>query len=156
TSDGETAMDLHVQLARGALCHAEVRNLRNQLQRAAVCNQGVGTASSIDGSSGISLRGNQQDVGRLEVAMDNPVSVRYLNGPRQHFDKLWCQVRRLRRAMKVLGQATAGEVLQDKIGSTVNVADIVNLHDIGMLQPRNDVGLGPKSGQRLVVGARPI
>ena len=45
---------------------------------------------------------------------------------------------RLRRAVEVLGQAAAGNVLQDKIRPAGNVADIVNLNDIRMLQPCDD------------------
>ena len=69
--------------------------------------------------------------------MDDAIGMRCLHGPRQHFDKLRRQTRRLRRAVEVLGQAAAGDVLQDKIRSAGNVADIVNLNDIRMLQPRD-------------------
>ena len=88
--------------------------------------------------------------------MDDAIGMRGLHGPRQHFDKLCRQTRRLRRAIEVLGQAAAGHVLQDKIRPARNLADIVNLDDIGMLQPRDDIGLGAKAGQLLLAGVRPI
>ena len=62
--------------------------------------------------------------------MDDAIGMRRLHGPRQHFDELRRQTRRLRRAVEVLGQVAAGDVLQDKIRSAGNVADIVNLNDV--------------------------
>ena len=62
--------------------------------------------------------------------MDDAIGMRCLYGPRQHFDKLRRQSRRLRRPIEVLGQAAAGNVFQNKIRSTGNVADIVDLNDI--------------------------
>ena len=52
----------------------------------------------------------------------------------------------------MLGQVAAGHVLQDKIRPARNFADIVNLNDIRMLQPRDDVGLGAKAGKLLLAG----
>ena len=71
------------------------------------------------------LGGSQQDVGGLKITMDDAIGVRCLDGPRQHFDKLCRQTRRLWRALEVLGQVAAGDVLQDKIRAARDFADIV-------------------------------
>ena len=49
-------------------------------------------------------------------------------------------------------EAAAVEVLQLEEGQAVGLADVVDLHDVGVLQPRDGLGLGQESDDRLGVG----
>src|SRR3954447_326727 len=88
--------------------------------------------------------------------MDNAIGVRRLHGPRQHFNKLRRQTGDLRRAIEFLRQVAPCYILQDKIGPSRNITDIVNLNDIWMLQSCDDVGLVAKTSKLLLASLGPI
>ena len=75
----------------------------------------------------------QEDVGRLEIAVNHTVDMSGMDGPRQGFDELCRRTRRLGPALDVLGQAAAGHELENKVRPARGLADIVNLDNVGML-----------------------
>jgi hypothetical protein len=87
--------------------------------------------------------------------MDDAVFVSVLHRPGQGPQQLRGGARRLRHAVEVLGQAAAVEVLQREERETVVLADLVDLHNVGMVQPGHRLGLGAEAGQvfRLGLGA---
>ncbi len=72
----------------------------------------------------------QQDIRRLEVAMDNAVLMGEVHGPGQRFDELDGRFDGLRVAVQMLAEAAVRGVFQHEIGDAVRLADIVDLHDI--------------------------
>ena len=97
----------------------------------------------------------QQDVGRLEVAVDHAIGVGDMDGPRQGLDELGRRPYRLGRALEVLGQAAAGHELEDEVRPARGLADVVDLDDVGVLQAGERRGLGAKAGQVLRAGLEP-
>ena len=49
-------------------------------------------------------------------------------------------------------QAAAGRVLQDQVAHPLVFADLVDLHDVGVLEPGRGLGLGLEPGGRAGVG----
>ena len=91
----------------------------------------------------------QQDVGRLEVAVDDAAA-----GGRACMARASVSTRagralarRLRRAGELLRQAAAVDELQGEEGPAVVLADLVDLHDVGVLQAGDGLGLGAEAGQ---------
>ena len=97
----------------------------------------------------------QQHVGRLEVAVQNAVGVGGVHGPRQGLD----QLRRLQGvkggAVKAVGETAALDVFQREEGLAVGLPDIVDLHDVRVLQPRHRLGFPAKTLQLLRAGVGP-
>jgi hypothetical protein len=76
--------------------------------------------------------------------------------PRQGLDEPGRRTRRLGRAVEVLGQAAAGHELEGKVWPARGLADVVDLHNVGMLQARDHPGLGAKAGQLLWAEVSPV
>src|SRR3954449_4805764 len=75
-----------------------------------------------------------------------------LDGPRQGFDKLSSGADWLWLALEVLGQAAASHELEDKVWSAFDLSDIVNLHNVGMLQAGQLGSFGAQARQVLRLG----
>ena len=97
----------------------------------------------------------QEDVGRLEIAVNHAIGVGDVDGPRQGLDELGRRTYRLGRALEVLGQAAAGHELEDEVRPARGLADVVNLDDVGMLQAGERRGLRAEAGQVLRAGLEP-
>ena len=96
--------------------------------------------------------GREQDVGRLEIAMDDPPAVRLGDGPRQGLDQPGRPFGRPGGAVELLRQAAPLQVFELEIGPVVVVAEAVDLDDVGMAQLRDRLGLGEEANGRLVTG----
>ena len=88
--------------------------------------------------------GRQQDVGRLQVAVDDPGLMRHLHGLGQRDHERGRLAGRLRRARESLGQAAPLEQLHREIRAAVMVAHIVDLHDVRVAQARHRLRLALK------------
>ncbi len=94
--------------------------------------------------------GRQEDVARLEVAMNDPAPVRLVDGPRERLDQGGGPLRRPRRAVEPLRQASAFQILELEIGPAVMIAEAVNLHDVRVPQFRDRLRLGQKANRGFV------
>src|SRR5262249_10547691 len=94
---------------------------------------------------------------RLEVAVDDAALVRVVDGPGQRLHQPGRRAGRLRPGGGPLGQGAAVHVLEGQVGVAVVLADLVDLHDVGVLQagppPRPPARAGPRP--RVGWGARP-
>ena len=72
--------------------------------------------------------------------------------PRQRFDQLGRPPRRPGRAVEPPVQAAAGDVLQLEERQAVGLADVVDLHDVGVLKPGDRLRLGQEASGRLDAG----
>ena len=86
-----------------------------------------------------------KDVGRLQVAMDDAVLVGVVDGAGDRFEESGRLARRLRLAHQLRPQRSAFDQLQRQIGFAVVFDDFVNLHDVGMRQARQRLGLDPRA-----------
>jgi hypothetical protein len=96
--------------------------------------------------------GFQEDVGRLQVAMNDSALVGRLDRPSeggQQSGRLAC---RLGRAGQLLGQGAAFNELHGEVWSSVRVADVMELHDVGVLQSGHGLGLALKPRPLLWAG----
>ena len=95
----------------------------------------------------------QQDVGRLEVAVDDAAPVGVVHGPGQRLDQLGAAsapasgVPSSRSAR--LPPSTNSSA---KYGRPVVLADLVDLDDVGVLQAGDGLGLGPEAAGGLGPG----
>jgi hypothetical protein len=93
--------------------------------------------------------GREQDIRGLEIAMDNAALVRRLCCPGQRSNQLGRWPRHHRLPRKLLVEAAAFNELHRETGGAIILHHVVDVHDIGMLQPSNGPRLGSKPGQRL-------
>jgi hypothetical protein len=100
--------------------------------------------------------GVQQDVGRLQVAVDDPLLVRRVDGAGQGLHQPGGVPGRQRRALEALRQAAAVHILQGEVRAAPGLADLEDLDNVGVLQPGHRLRLPPEAGQVLLpgVGAR--
>jgi hypothetical protein len=96
--------------------------------------------------------GVEQDVGRLQVAMDDPPLVRRLHRPRHLFDHLRRLARRQRRAAQLARQAAAGAELQGEVGQPLVRAVLVDLDYPQVLDGGNRLRPGQEPRPRLRPG----
>ncbi len=75
-----------------------------------------------------------------------PCAVGRLDGLRQRSGPTHRPVRRLREAVRVLGETAAFDELQRQERPAVLLANVIDLDDVGMLQPRDGLGLGVEAG----------
>ena len=90
----------------------------------------------------------KQDVGRLEVAMDDPGLVGDVDGPGQGAMQLGRRPARLRGACQAVGEAAPLEQLQGDERQAVGLADVVDLDDVGMAEPGDRLGLDAEAGDK--------
>ena len=98
------------------------------------------------GDLGRAVRG-KEDVGRLEVAVDDSGVVCDLNGPGQSDQKLGGIPARLWSACEAVLQRATLEQLQGNEWFAVGLADLENLDDIGMTKASDGLGLDPDAGE---------
>ncbi len=96
--------------------------------------------------------GGEQDVGRLEVAVDDPALVGGLDGLGYRGHQGGGLAGRLRRARHHLGQAAALDEFHGEVRPAVQVADLVDLHDVRMAQAGHGFRLAQKALQLLRPG----
>ena len=96
--------------------------------------------------------GRHQDVARLQVAVDDALKVDIVHGARQ----LLSQHRRVpgRQGLvrQLLGEAATRTEFHGEEGQALVFADLVDLHDVGVLQLGNGLALGLEAGQLLGAG----
>ena len=88
--------------------------------------------------------GGEQDVGRLEVAVDDPPVVRGLHPSRKQGDHPHRLARRPGALAEPLGQATTLDELQGEVRKPGVLADLVDLDDARVLELGDRPGLGPE------------
>jgi hypothetical protein len=94
----------------------------------------------------------EQDVGRLEVAVDDFLLVGVLDGVGQGADQLGCLRGGLRLAGEVAIQAAPLDEFHGEVGSAQVLADLVDLHDVGVLHTCRRLRLDTEAGPFLRAG----
>ena len=112
----------------------------------------VGTAQR-DGLR--TVAGNQEHVGRLEIAMNDAALVSGVHGPGQRSHELGRGTRLLRCGLQDLGQAAALDELQRQVRPAFVVSDLVDLDNVRMLQAGDGLGFGAKTGPLGLPGVGP-
>ena len=99
--------------------------------------------------------GVEQDIGRLEVAVDDPLVVGLGDRAGQDLDQPGGLRGGPRRAVQLPVEAAARQVLQLEEGQAARLADMVDLDDAGVPEAGDRLGLGaePRRGRR--AGVRP-
>ena len=98
----------------------------------------------------------EQDVGRLELAMDDAGLMRCVQGVGERLHQLGCRALRLDRPIEAVGEAPAIEQLERDEEAAVGLAAVVDLDDIGVAEPGDRLGLHqePLANLGVVVLAR--
>ncbi len=94
----------------------------------------------------------QQDVGRLQVAVNDAFVVRCLHGAGQRLQQACGLPCRQRGAVELPVQAAAGTELQGEEGPAVVLADLVDLDDVRVLEAGDGLGLGAETCQLRLAG----
>ena len=89
--------------------------------------------------------GGQQDVARLQVAMDDSMPVRLGDAARPASRPARPPAGPARACRRASVQAAALDVLQLEERQAVGLADVVDLDDVGVLQPGDRLGLGQEA-----------
>ena len=84
--------------------------------------------------------------------MDDAQPVRLADAARQRLDQLGRQPGRPGGAVEPAVEAAALDVLELEERQAVGLADMADLHDVGVLHPRDRLGLGQEADDRLGVG----
>jgi hypothetical protein len=98
----------------------------------------------------------QQDVRRLEVAVDNAVHVGVIDGAGQRFHQAGRVPGRQRCTGQAFRQRFARDIFQREVWLAVGVADFMNLDDVWMLQPGRGFGFGAEAGPLLIRRRRSV
>ena len=137
-------------LGRGVAGRAEHRALGLGPGR---LGQGPGQAEVGDAEAAVVA---EEEVGGLDVAVDEPAAVGVVEAP----GGLEADEEGLRRgeagaAVEHGPEAPAAEVLGDEVGGAAVVAPVVDGEDVGVVQGRRGLGLGPEATEEgVVVGER--
>ena len=101
--------------------------------------------------------GGQENVGRLEVAVDDALAVGGVDGAGDYADGRRGLSDVLRPAADPSSEAATVDEFKPEKGETAGLANVVDPHDVGVLEgsdglglvvePRQGVGSGPGSGQ---------
>ena len=84
----------------------------------------------------------EQDVGRLQIAVQNTALMRVMYGPRHRRQQAGDGAIILLEARQMLVQTAAFIEGHGEVIPTLMIADLVNFHDFGMVQVRDVLGLG--------------
>jgi hypothetical protein len=96
--------------------------------------------------------GVKQDVGRLEVAVDDAVGVRIMDGTRHLFDQPGRFARRHWLPAKLSIQATTIHEIHHNVrlfSILASVAEVMDWYDVRMVQAGNGFGFTAKARQKL-------
>ena len=96
--------------------------------------------------------GGHEDVRRLDVAVDDPEPVRVRRCPRQTLDQPRCRTRGPRGSVKPRRQAPSFDEFQLDVRLPGPLACRIDLHNVGVLQPRHRLGLAQQSLEGVVAG----
>ena len=91
-----------------------------------------------------------EDVGRLQVAVEDTAPVGMVDGTGERFDQPGRRPRLLWRTRELPVETAAVHVFEHQVIHAVLVADFMDLHDVGMLQAGHRFGLGAEAGHLLV------
>ena len=101
--------------------------------------------------------GREQDVPRFQIAMDHPPQMGVVHGPRQRLDQLGRFARRRTLLLQLVGERAAVAELQGKVRLAAHLADLMQLHDVRVLQARHgfrlDLEAQPFGGAGVLDGA---
>jgi hypothetical protein len=78
--------------------------------------------------------------------VDDALLVRRLHRPGQRLDQPGRRPRRQRRAAQLAVEAAALDQLQREVGQPLVLADLVDLHDVRVLQAGHRLGLAAEAG----------
>jgi hypothetical protein len=84
--------------------------------------------------------------------MHDAALMRVVHRSSKRLDQLDGHCRRQRRAVELVGETAAATELQGEEGQAVVLANLVDLHDVRMLQARHRFRLGAETGQVLAAG----
>src|SRR5262249_31719632 len=76
----------------------------------------------------------EQDIGRLEIPVQNAALMGGMHGAGEEFQELGGLARRQWCPSQTIRQAAAFAKLQREIGAGFVLADLINLHDVGVPQ----------------------
>ncbi len=93
--------------------------------------------------------GVEQDVGRLQVAVDDPDAVDRTDGAGERGRQLGGLAGRHRRAGQPLGERASLEHLEREVRHAADLAHLVDLDDVGMAYLGDDLGLDAESAELL-------
>ncbi len=96
----------------------------------------------------------EQHIRRLQVAVDDALAVRHVDGAGQRLDERGRLARGPGPAVQAVRQAAALGPLQGQEGPALVAADLVDLHDVGVPHPRRQLRLQPEA--RLLGGRREL
>src|SRR5262249_10813735 len=96
--------------------------------------------------------GSEQDVGGLEITVDNPGPVGRIHGHDQGYHPFGCLPGRLGRSAQPIGEAPAFEQLEGDIRRAVVLSDVEDLEDIRMAQGRDGFRFDLETGELDIVG----
>ena len=123
-------------------------------------------APSDFGCSVVSRHFRQEDVRRLQVPVDDPFAVRHVDGTSQGLDERGRLARRPGLAIQPVRQTAALDPLQGQERPAFVAADLVDLHDVGVLHSRRQLRLQPEpqllggrgelAGQHHLQGGQPV
>src|SRR5262245_46905146 len=94
----------------------------------------------------------EQDVPRLNVAMENSMFMRVMHWARDLRDEFRGATNRHRFAPGHFVELTAFDELHAEIARAIALTDLVNRNDTGMLQTRRGFGFEPKAFQMSFAG----
>ncbi len=100
-----------------------------------------------DGTLGSAGDGRQENVRGLQVAVHHSLLVGEVNSPCKRLHEADSRLQFLRIAAQVLHQIAFAHILKHQVRNAVRFADVVDLHDIGMMQTRDRFGFLTKPGQ---------
>ena len=87
----------------------------------------------------------EEDVRRLEVSVENATLVGMVHRPGDGLDEFSrCAVGPACAILPLVIDSAARQVLQCQIGAAVMLADLIDLHNVRVLQPRDGISLGSK------------
>ena len=130
------------------LGQAEIRDLGHGVPGPVVRGQGgVRIELPAPDHRRLAVHLGQQDVGRLEVAMDDPPIVGHRHGARQGLDELGGRPGTRRALADPLVETASVDQLQREERQAVVLAGLVDLDDIGMRELGDGLGLGAESRQ---------
>src|SRR5207247_8534558 len=97
----------------------------------------------------------EEEVARFEIAMHYPAAVRVVHRTGELDDRARRNVGWKGRAVEPISETAARAVLQREERQPVAIPDLVDLHDVAVLQAGDGFGLGAKPGQGRPAGVSP-